>query len=125
MNNIWFSPFKMINVSAFYLANLNTLEATHSAINPYKLNMGIREDRMKWYRIRETQKCLKTLLLPLFCRDRRCTGKDFGQAQERFIHDFNLRFLILWDGAEAPFDIKKYSILLDSNSLEKAIILSQ
>lgn len=80
---------------------------------------------MKRYRIRETQKCLKTSLLPLFCRDRRCTGKDFGQAQERFIHGFNLRFLILWNVAVTPFYIKKYSILLDSNSLEKTVILSQ
>jgi hypothetical protein len=104
---------------------LNTLEDTYSEEDLKKLNMGVREDRMKRFRIRETQKGLKTSLLHLYCRKGRCTGEGVGQAQEGFIHDFNPRFLILWDGAEAPFDIKKYSILLDSNSLEKAIILSQ
>jgi hypothetical protein len=55
----------MINASALYLANLKTLVDTYSAVDLYKLNMGIQENRMKRYRIRETPMGLKTPLLHL------------------------------------------------------------
>ena len=125
MNAYWFSPFSTLSSGVLYLANLNTLEDTYSADDLKKLNMGVRKDRMKRYRIRETQMGLKTSLLHLYCREGKCVGEGIGQTQGGFIHDFNPRFIILWDGAEAPFDIKKYSILLDSNSMEKTVILSQ
>jgi len=104
---------------------LNTLEDTYSEDDLKKLNMGVREDRMKRYRIRETQKGLKTSLLYFYSWENKLEGAGIKRAQLRFIKDFNPLFLVVWDGAEAPFDVKKYSILLDSNSFEKTVILSQ
>jgi hypothetical protein len=125
MNAYWFSPFSTLSSGVLYLANLNTLEDTYSEEDLKKLNMGVREDRMKRYRIRETQKGLKTSLLYLYSRENKLEGAGVKRAQLRFIKDFNPLFLVVWDGAEAPFDVKKYSILLDSNSLEKTVVLSQ
>lgn len=125
MNAYWFSPFSTLSSGVLYLANLNTLEDTYSEEDLKKLNMGVREDRMKRYRIRETQKGLKTSLLYLYSRENKPEGAGVKHAQLRFIKEFNPLFLVVWDGAEAPFDIKEYPIILDSNSLEKTIILSQ
>lgn len=123
MNAYWFSPFSTLSSGLLHLADLNTLEDTYSEEDLKKLNMGVRADRMKRYRIRETQQGMKTSLLHLYCRDGKCIEEGIGQAQGGFIHDFNPRLLILWDGAEALFDVKKYSILLDSNSFEKTVVL--
>jgi hypothetical protein len=65
MNAYWFSPFSTLSSGVLYLANLNTLEDTYSADDLKKLNMGVRKDRMKRYRIRETPMGLKTPLLHL------------------------------------------------------------